>query len=154
MSATQLRHPAVGDLARQVRYRCFDAPAVAAERVRAQQQVRAELDHLSSDPQARAAQIDAIVASGAPILGIFTERDHAVMLEVMTRRYYRIRPLENVQVTERGGRPMLTAEYTHDGQDYLVIATVAARKDRARKARRNPTCPSWPAPSRPAVPCS
>ena len=51
MSATQLRHPAVGDLARQVRYRCFDAPAVAAERVRAQQQVRAELDHLSSDPQ-------------------------------------------------------------------------------------------------------
>ena len=26
VSATQLRHPAVGDLARQVRYRCFDAP--------------------------------------------------------------------------------------------------------------------------------
>ena len=44
MSATQLRHPAVGDLARQVRYRCFDAPAVAAERVRAQQQVRAQVD--------------------------------------------------------------------------------------------------------------
>ena len=128
MSATQLRHPAVGDLARQVRYRCFDAPAVAAERVRAQQQVRAELDRLSPDPNAREAQIDAIVASGAPILGIFTERDHAVMLEVMTRRYYRIRPLENVQVTERDGRPLLTAEYTHDGQDYLVIATVAAEE--------------------------
>ena len=128
MSATQLRHPAVGDLARQVRYRCFDAPAVAAERARAQQQVRAQLDDLSSDPQTRAAQIDAIVASGAPILGIFTERDHAVMLEVMTRRYYRIRPLENVQVTEHSGRPMLTAEYTHDGQDYLVIATVAAEE--------------------------
>jgi acetyl/propionyl-CoA carboxylase alpha subunit/acetyl-CoA carboxylase carboxyltransferase component len=128
MSATQLRHPAVGDLARQVRYRCFDAPAVAAERVRVQQQVRAELDRLSPDPTAREAQIDAIVASGAPILGIFTERDHAVMLEVMTRRYYRIRPLENVQVTERDGRPTLTAEYTHDGQDYLVIATVAAEE--------------------------
>jgi acetyl/propionyl-CoA carboxylase alpha subunit/acetyl-CoA carboxylase carboxyltransferase component len=125
VSATQLRHPAVGDLARQVRYRCFDAPAIAAERARAQQEVRARVDDLSSDPQARAAQIDAIVASGAPILGIFTERDHAVMLEVMTRRYYRIRPLENVQVTERSGRPLLTAEYTHDGQDYLVIATVA-----------------------------
>ena len=51
VSATQLRHPAVGDLARQVRYRCFDAPAIAAERVRAQQQVRAKLDHLSSDPK-------------------------------------------------------------------------------------------------------
>ena len=134
MSATQLRHPAVGDLARQVRYRCFDAPAVAAERVRAQQQVRAELDRLSPDPNAREAQIDAIVASGAPILGIFTERDHAVMLEVMTRRYYRIRPLENVQVTERDGRPMLTAEYTHDGQDYLVIATVAAEERRGTES--------------------
>ncbi|HEY1734151.1 MAG TPA: biotin/lipoyl-containing protein, partial [Acidimicrobiales bacterium] len=125
VSATQLRHPAVGDLARQVRYRCFDAPAVAAEQVRAQQQIRAELDHLSSDPQARAAQIDAIVASGAPILGIFTEGDHAVMLEVMTRRYYQIRPLGKVRVVEHRGRPLLTAEYTHDGRDYLVVATVA-----------------------------
>ena len=125
VSATQLRHPAIGDLARQVRYRCFDAPLIAAERAQAQQQVRAELDQLSPEPQARAAQIDAIVASGEPILGVFAERHHAVMLEVMTRRYYRIRPLRNVQVTERSGRPLLTAEYAHDGQDYLVIATVA-----------------------------
>jgi acetyl/propionyl-CoA carboxylase alpha subunit/acetyl-CoA carboxylase carboxyltransferase component len=125
VSATQLRHPTVGDLARQVRYRCFVAPLIAAERTRAQQQVRAELDRLSPDPQARAAQIDTIVASGEPILGVFAERHHALMLEVMTRRYYRIRPLRNVRVTERGGRPLLTAEYTHDGHDYLVIATVA-----------------------------
>ena len=64
VSATQLRHPAIGDLARQVRYRCFDAPLIAAERAHAQQQVRAELDRLSPDPEVRAAQIDAIVASG------------------------------------------------------------------------------------------
>ena len=32
VSATQLRHPGVGDLARQVRYRCFDAPLIARER--------------------------------------------------------------------------------------------------------------------------
>jgi acetyl/propionyl-CoA carboxylase alpha subunit/acetyl-CoA carboxylase carboxyltransferase component/multidrug efflux pump subunit AcrA (membrane-fusion protein) len=125
VSATQLRHPAIGDLARQVRYRCFDAPLIAAERAHAQQQVRAELDRLSADPGTRAAQIDAIVASGEEILGVFAERHHAVMLEVMTRRYYRIRPLKNVQVTERGGRPLLTAEYVHDGRDYQVISTVA-----------------------------
>ncbi|HEY2489250.1 MAG TPA: fused acetyl/propionyl-CoA carboxylase subunit alpha/methylmalonyl-CoA decarboxylase subunit alpha, partial [Streptosporangiaceae bacterium] len=52
----------------------------------------------------------------------------------MTRRYYRIRPLENVQVTERGGRPLLTAEYTHDGQDYLVIATVAEGTESAAES--------------------
>jgi acetyl/propionyl-CoA carboxylase alpha subunit/acetyl-CoA carboxylase carboxyltransferase component len=131
VSATQLRHPAVGDLARQVRYRCFDAPVVAQERAQAQREVRAELDHLSADPPARAAQIDAMVASGAPILGVFAERHHAVMLEVMTRRYYQIRPLSRVQVTEQGGRPLLTAEYTHDGQDYALIATVARGTDSA-----------------------
>ena len=125
LSATQLRHPGVGDLARQVRYRCFDEPLIAAERARGQQEVRAELDHLAADPAVRAAQIDAIVASGEPILGVFTERHQPVMLEVMTRRYYWIRNLRNVQVTERSGRPLLTAEYTHDGQDYLIIATVA-----------------------------
>jgi acetyl/propionyl-CoA carboxylase alpha subunit/acetyl-CoA carboxylase carboxyltransferase component len=131
VSATQLRHPAIGDLARQVRYHCFDAPLIAEERARAQQQVRAQLDRLPSDPGARAAQIDAIVASSEPILGIFAERHHAVMLEVMTRRYYRIRPLEQVQVTERSGRPLLTAEYSYDGHDYLVIATVAEGSESA-----------------------
>ena len=131
VSATQLRHPAIGDLARQVRYRCFDAPLIAAERTQAQQRVRAELDRLAPDPEARAAQIDAIVAAGEPILGVFAERHHPVMLEVMTRRYYRIRPLRNVQVTERSGRPLLTAEYAHDGHDYLIIATVAGAGESA-----------------------
>ena len=134
VSATQLRHRGVGDLARQVRYRVFDAPAIAADRAWAQQQVRAELDNLSPDPEARAAQIDAIVASGEPILGVFSERQHAVMLEVMTRRYYRIRLLNNVQLTEQSGRPLLTAEYTHDGQDYLILATVAKGTESAAES--------------------
>ena len=125
VSATQLRHPVVGDLARQVRYRCFDAPLIAAQRARIQQQVRAELDRLSPDPETRAAQIDAMVASGEPLLGVFAERHHAAMLEVMTRRYYRIRSLEHIRITEHEGRPLLTAEYVHDGHDYLVVATVA-----------------------------
>ena len=129
VSATQVRHPAIGDLARQVQYRCFNAPLIASERARARQQVRAELDRLSPDPQTRAAQIDAIVASGEPILGVFAERHHTVMLEVMTRRYYQIRPLQQVRLFERGGRPVLTAQYDHDGQKYLVIATVARRID-------------------------
>src|SRR6516165_3719766 len=55
VSATQLRYPGVGDLARQVRYRCFDAPLITAERARALRQVRAELDRLSPDPAERAA---------------------------------------------------------------------------------------------------
>ena len=141
VSATQLRHPGVGELARQVRYRCFDEPLIAAERARAQQEVRAELDRLSPDPAARAAQIDAIVASGEPILGVFTERHDPVMLEVMTRRYYWIRPLRNVQVSERSGRPLVTAEYSHDGHDYLIIATRGRRRRERGRDRPPPADP-------------
>jgi acetyl/propionyl-CoA carboxylase alpha subunit/acetyl-CoA carboxylase carboxyltransferase component len=126
VSATQLRHPVIGDLARQVMYRCFDSALIAGERAQVQQQVRAELDRLSPDPAARAAQIDAMVASGEPILGAFAERHHAAMLEVMTRRYYQIRPLEQVKVIKHNDRPLLTAEYVHDGHDYLLVATVAS----------------------------
>ena len=46
------------------------------------------------------------------------------MLEVMTRRYYRIRTLEDLQVATSNGRPLLTASYTDAGRRYLVIATI------------------------------
>ena len=49
VTATQLRHPVVGALARRVRYTCFDAPLIADERARGQARVREELDRLSDD---------------------------------------------------------------------------------------------------------
>jgi acetyl/propionyl-CoA carboxylase alpha subunit/acetyl-CoA carboxylase carboxyltransferase component len=124
VTATQLRHPVVGSLARRVRYTCFDAPLIAAERARGQQQVRERLDALPpvGDP-ARAAEIDGIVAAAEPILGVFGERHHPAMLEVMTRRYYRVRELESVELSDRGGRPQLTATYVHDGRPVTVLAT-------------------------------
>jgi acetyl/propionyl-CoA carboxylase alpha subunit/acetyl-CoA carboxylase carboxyltransferase component len=132
VTATQLRHPVVGSLARRVRYACFDAPLIAAERAEGQAQVRAQLDVLPepTDP-ARAERIDAIVAAAEPILGVFGERHHAAMLEVMTRRYYRIRPLRDVTLSDRGGRPLLTATYTHEGQDVTVLATTVYTSDEA-----------------------
>ncbi|MEJ2887167.1 ATP-binding protein [Actinomycetospora aeridis] len=126
VAATQVRHPQIGDLARQVRFRCFDAPLIEAEREQTQERVRAELDALADDTATRSRQIDEIVASGEPILGLFSERHHAVMLEVMTRRYYGlIRDVGDVRVEEHDGRPLLTARYTHDGHSYVVVATVA-----------------------------
>jgi hypothetical protein len=46
ITATQVRHPVVGDLARRVRFRAFDEPMLDAARARGQEQVRAELDRL------------------------------------------------------------------------------------------------------------
>jgi acetyl-CoA carboxylase carboxyltransferase component len=123
VTATQLRHPVVGGMARRVRYSCFDAPLIAYERAAGQATVRELLDHLSTEPTERAAQIDRIVAAAEPILGVFGLRHHAAMLEVMTQRYYRVRPLADVAVEDRGGRPLLTATYRHDGEDITVLAT-------------------------------
>jgi len=126
VTATQLRYPSIGDLARQVRYHCFDAPLIAARRASVQRQVKNSLDRLSTDPIERAAQIDEIVASGEPILEVFAVRHHASMLTIMTRRFYRIRPVENVEVVSHDGRPLLVAEYRHQGNAYTVLATVAS----------------------------
>ncbi|HLU54435.1 MAG TPA: carboxyl transferase domain-containing protein [Pseudonocardia sp.] len=123
VTATQLRHPVVGGLARRVRYTLFDAPLIAAERAAGQAEVRAELDRLSDDPAERARQIDRIVSAGEPILGVFGAQHHAAMLEVMTRRYYRIRTLRDLRVTDRGGRPLLSTTYEHGGREYTVLAT-------------------------------
>ncbi|WP_308283234.1 ATP-binding protein [Pseudonocardia nigra] len=132
--ATQLRHPVVGSLARQVRYTLFDAPLIAMERAAGQEKVRAELDRLFDDPDVRRGQIGAIVSAGEPILGVFGARHHAAMLEVMTRRYYRVRGLHDLQLEDRGGRPLLTAGYAHDGQEFAVLATTVHTADDA---------PSW-----------
>jgi acetyl/propionyl-CoA carboxylase alpha subunit/acetyl-CoA carboxylase carboxyltransferase component len=129
VTATQLRHPGVGEVARQVRYRCFDAPVIAQERIRVQRQVRAELDNFAEDPTTRAAQVEAMVFSGEPILGVFAERHDPAMLEVMTRRFYHTRTLRNVRADLLNDRPMWYAEYDHDGHPYVVVATVASGSD-------------------------
>ena len=125
VTATQLRHPVVGGMARRVRHVCFGAPLIAAERARGQREVRAVLDRLSTEPAERAQQIERIVSAGEPILGVFGAEHHAAMVEVMTRRYYRVQELRDVEITDRGGRPLLTAHCTHNGRDFTVLATTA-----------------------------
>jgi acetyl/propionyl-CoA carboxylase alpha subunit/acetyl-CoA carboxylase carboxyltransferase component len=129
--ATQLRYPVVGDTARQVRYRGFDAPIVAAERREVLAEVRASLDAIAETPDSpqRAERIDALIGSSEPILGVFAPRHDAVLLEVMTRRYYRVRPLEGLELTEFAGHPLLRAHYRHLGNDRAVFATVVDNND-------------------------
>ena len=138
VTATQLRHPVVGDLARQVRYRLFDAPLIADAAAMVRHEVREQLDHLSANPATRAAQLDKMVSSGEPILSAFSDRHHPQLLEVMTRRYYQIRPLRRLDVVVIDGRPLLSADYSHDGQDYTVLATVVD----STASNENPTAPA------------
>ena len=59
------------------------------------------------------------------------------MLEVMNRRYYQVRGLEDLRSARSGGRPVLTGQFELGGQTFYLISTVAEHgADLARRAGR------------------
>ncbi len=140
--ATQLRFPVVGDLARSVRFRWFDQPAVDAERADVLAGVRDELDALAADgglPD-RADRIEALAAIPEQIVRFLAERledgvpAREPMLEVLARRHYREYDLHDLEDDRADGRPFVVADYTLDD-----------RPTRARLDASAPS-PSWPTP--------
>ncbi len=126
------RYPAIHDLADELRYRVFDEPFLAEVRVRVLAAADHDLDVLAGDPPAaeRATRIRALVECPQPLKTRLSNRFpdappalQGAMLEVMMRRYYRIRDLEDVGVAEEGGRPYASAHYTLEGRRVHVIAT-------------------------------
>ena len=102
--AAQLRHPVIGELARSVRFRVFDQPVIEAARERVLAAARQELRYLAAHPDApdRAERIDTMVSSPEPLIRLLAERiggrdGQAPLLEVLTRRYYKIRELEDLR---------------------------------------------------------
>ena len=136
VSATQLRHPVVGGLARRVRYTCFDAPLIAAERARGQQAGarRAGPAAPTTRPSGRRRSTRIVAAGRADPRRCSGARHHAVMLEVMTRRYYRIaHPAPTCSVDRpAAGAPLLTAAYSRRA----VTPRIGARHHRAHRAGR------------------
>jgi acetyl-CoA carboxylase carboxyltransferase component/biotin carboxyl carrier protein len=134
IAVTQRREPAIHDLAREVRYRCFDRPVVLAAHERALAAADADLAGLAAGlgPDESAERIRSLVECPQPLHGLFAKRfpDAApplreAMLEAMMRRYYRIRDLEGVAVSTRGGRSFASAEYEHRGDRVHLFATHA-----------------------------
>lgn len=131
--ATQLRFPAVGDLARSIRFRWFDQPQVDAEREAVLAGVADEVDDLAAHPDAP--DHDARVAALADIpewtasflaerLGRVGVTAHEPMLEVLLRKYYGDSKLENVQRTAADGRAVVTADYRIEGRPTRFVSTV------------------------------
>ncbi len=131
--ATQLRHPTIGDLARSVRFSCFDRPSIQAARQRAHIAVRGQLDILAAGPGAPdyAERIEAVVASPHPLIPFLGERlasgmgRDEPMLEVLTRRYYKIRELRDLRRVVLGDRPFVTASYDRHGRQVKLVTTLA-----------------------------
>jgi acetyl/propionyl-CoA carboxylase alpha subunit/acetyl-CoA carboxylase carboxyltransferase component len=140
VAATQIRHPAIGELARGVRFAAFDGPLIAAARERVYRDVRQQLDRLAERPEAPDYddRIEAVVASPQALIPLLGERlaegipDHEPLLEILTRRHYKIRDLRDVQRVRRDGRQLVTALYDRrDERVVRLVTTLAERPDLA-----------------------
>ncbi|MDG4825691.1 biotin carboxylase N-terminal domain-containing protein [Asanoa sp. WMMD1127] len=131
VAATQVRFPAVSDLARGIVFRWFAQPLLRRNRAKVYAAVRADLRHLDQHPDApdRAERIQAMVASNEPLVRLIGQRagragrDHAPLLEVLTRRYYGNRALSAVTVRESAGCRFVTAEHTGARGATRVVTT-------------------------------
>ena len=138
--ATQLRYPAVGDLARAVRFRYFEEPVVRANRqfvLDSAAQLLAELEDAAAreDTDDSMRRVEALVESPEPLIRLLAERAErqtAVpdpVLEVLTRRYYRSRDLQEVRSLLVEGRSCVTADYDVRGTRLHLVALMGPMSD-------------------------
>ena len=134
ISETQGTSPAVHDLAREVRYRLFDRPVLLAARERAYAAAEADLALLAQDsgPEERALRVRALVDCTQPLHRILSQRFASAgpsfrqaLLEIMVRRFYRIRELQNVNATGMDGQDFAIAGYDYQGSHVHLIASHA-----------------------------
>ena len=130
--ATQLRFPAVGDLARSVRFRWFDQPLVDAERAAIVAGVGDEVEALAAAPDARdygerIARLANIPEWTANFLAVRLGRGvpaHEPMLEVLLRKYYTDYGLTDVSRLTVGDRSVVLGDYTLNGRPRRFVTTV------------------------------
>jgi acetyl-CoA carboxylase carboxyltransferase component/biotin carboxyl carrier protein len=130
--------PALNDLAHDVRYRYFEQPVFDRDRRLVYAEMDNHLAYVIRTPDAfdRADRIAALVECPLPLAGLLSGRfDDAapvlreVMLEVLTRRYYRVRSLEQLTASASDGHTRLSAQYTSGDQRYQLFATHASWED-------------------------
>jgi acetyl/propionyl-CoA carboxylase alpha subunit/acetyl-CoA carboxylase carboxyltransferase component len=133
VEATQVRFPAVSDLARGVVFRWFTQPLLRRTRAHVYARVRAQLRYLDQNPDApdRADRIQTMVASAEPLVRLIeprhgrSGRDLAPLLEVMVRRYYGNQGLSDVTVRDVAGCRFVAAGHTGpEGSTRLVTTAV------------------------------
>jgi acetyl/propionyl-CoA carboxylase alpha subunit/acetyl-CoA carboxylase carboxyltransferase component len=134
-AATHGRHQVIADQTRDIRFRYLDEPLLAA--VVAEEYARMDqcVDALRSDPDRadRLTLIDRLVDSPQPLRALLLRRWlrhdgpelRRVLLEVYTRRLYRIRALRDLTVIELDGWQLACADYDLDAIRVHLITAYA-----------------------------
>ena len=138
VSVAENRWAALGDVARDLRYRVFDQAAFEAARRAVYAEMDEVLAKLVAEPGAfeRGDRVKALVDCPQPLQTLYIGRfegasaeEQAAMLEVLTKRYYRFRPLENFRAASFDGRAGGLAEYVFEGTRHLVVSTYSLDAD-------------------------
>ncbi len=137
------RFPALSDLVRDVRYRYFELPVFERARQAVYEQMDRHLAYLAGHPRAgdRDEHMRELVECPYPLTNLFSSRFgdasadvRRLMLEVLTRRYYRIRDLEHFHTVEVDGCCFAVADYKHEGRQLHLLTTHAEQADLGRAA--------------------
>ncbi len=134
LQATQGRYPAVNDLAREIRFLYFDKQFFEQRRNKVYEEMEAHLAYLAEYPTAadRDQRMNILVECPQPLQNLLTRRfpeandeTRQLMLEVLTRRYYRIHSLENFERITVDGQTFVKAAYDYEGKRTTVVTTFA-----------------------------
>ncbi len=140
----QERFPSLADLARELRYRRFDQPALEEARRGAYAQAEADLARLGeAEGDEREALIGRLVEFTPPFATLLVHRMSEApralaprLVETLLRRYYRARPLSPAVAREEEGVPSALADYAWAGERFRAGACFARAGDVARAARQ------------------
>src|SRR5271166_4167612 len=128
---TRGRFPAVSDLAREVRYRCFEHPMFERSRKQIYAQAEAHLAHLAESPGPvdLRQRVAALIDCPQPLAGFFTSRYGAaspalreLMLEIVTTRYYRGQTLTKFAPVPINGHSCVTDKYDQNGKQVHIFS--------------------------------
>ncbi len=128
---TRGRYDAVHDMALEVHYDAYDVPFLEKVRRATYEEVEGHLARLAEDPTGpdRGKHVAALVDCTQPLMSMisarFTDASAAVqqvLLEVMTRRYYRIRDLGKFTAQTHGVYTFAASDYVHDGRRIHIVS--------------------------------
>jgi acetyl-CoA carboxylase carboxyltransferase component len=131
VTTTQGRFVAVADVVHELRFRRFQQPFFEAARARVYINMQTHLDQLEAHPGAadRASRMGELVACPQPMENLLTERaqgasdeSQRVMLEVLTRRYYRLHELRGFTPFTCRGRVFGESAYIAGGTSHRVFS--------------------------------
>ncbi len=137
------RYLALNDLAREVRYALYDRPQFEQARAALYGEIERQLPALieaapAADPVERAHQLATLVDCPQPMVGFLAQTyadggdARRLAVEVMLRRYYRIRALSDIVVSESEGYHVASATFVHHGRPGHVVATASPLTELSR----------------------